>query len=154
MLEQGYGIAPNVVMYDTTVPDAAFRLFVILSSHCAERGYCWASNEYLGNLVGKHEKSIPRLLKALDRYINIEGGSNQQRKIRLNKNVTPPSQNRYGSRNKNVTHNSTKENYKEKRVGKPISVEKYLETHYQPKKTQIPDWVLDSRGAKRDNDNQ
>lgn len=152
MLEQGYGIAPNVVLYDPDVPDAAFRLFVVISSHCAERGYCWASNEYLGNLVGKHKNSIPRLLKTLEKYITIRDGSNEHRKISLNKNVKAASQKREGGLNKNVKHNNTKENYKDKRGGKPISVENYLATHFTPKNTPIPKWVLDSKGSKRDND--
>jgi hypothetical protein len=147
MLEGGYGIAPNVVLYDTNLPDAAFRLFVIISSHCAERGYCWASNEYLSNLVGKHKNSIPRLLSALEKYIVIEDGYNERRKIRLRNNVKAASQKRETSLNKNVKHNNTKEKYKEKRDGKPISVEKYLATHFthKPTPTTLPSWVIDER---------
>lgn len=160
MLEGGYGIAPNVVLYDVEVPDAAFRLFVIISSHCAERGYCWASNEYLANLIGKHKNTVPRLLSTLGKYITIDDGYNEHRKIRLNKNVNPASQKRVGSLRKNVKHNSTREKYKGNAVSfrngdkKPISVEKYLETHYAPKLTKkdLPAYVIDERKQFRDNE--
>lgn len=154
MLEGGYGIVPNVVLYDVEVPDAALRLFVIISSHCAERGYCWASNEYLGTLMGKHEKSIPRLLKALDKYVLISGGSNQQRRISLNKNVTPPSQNGYGRGNKNVKHNITSEKYKGKAFRKPVKSSDYLKGYpgMQKRPTVLPPWVIDERKQINDND--
>lgn len=162
MLDGGYGIAPNVVTYDTELPDAAFRLFVIISSHCAERGYCWASNEYLGNLVGKHPRSIPRLLKSLEKYIEIKDGSNEHRKIWLRKNVMPGSQKREGGYHKNVKHNNTSEYYKKnrssnRRIGenKPISVEKYLKTYHtqRPTPKELPPWVIDERKQFRDNQN-
>lgn len=151
MLNGGYGVAPNIVLYDTELPDAAFRLFVIISSHCAERGYCWASNAYLGNLLGKHERTIPRLLSTLDKYIEISDGSNEHRKIRLRNNVKAVSQKRESGLRKNVNHNKTREYYKNKRGGKVISVENYLKTHYvkSPTSSEYPPWVYDDRAERK-----
>ena len=48
MLEGGYGIMPNVVLFSKDLSSTAKLMFCLISSLCAETGECWATNDYLG----------------------------------------------------------------------------------------------------------
>lgn len=67
ILSEGYGLAPNKILFDKELDDFAARLGIAILSLCAERGYCWASNKYLADQFGcsvpKIRKYIPKLEK-------------------------------------------------------------------------------------------
>ena len=52
LLEQWYWVMPNVVLYDTELTPNQKLIYVVISSLCAEKGYCRASNNYIGKLLG------------------------------------------------------------------------------------------------------
>ena len=47
VLEKGYGIMPMVVLEDKELSANQKLLYCLISSLCAEKGYCWATNKYL-----------------------------------------------------------------------------------------------------------
>ncbi|NHA07713.1 helix-turn-helix domain-containing protein [Mucilaginibacter sp. HC2] len=53
------------VLHDLTLSDAAVRLFFMISSLAYNEGYCWASNPYLAQLMGKSESSVKLYLNEL-----------------------------------------------------------------------------------------
>jgi len=87
-----YGIMPNKVLYDKKLNDKQKLLYCCISSLCAKEWFCWASNEYLGEMFGVDKKTISRNLNALKDawYLDIEVWDNYKRKISmstLDKNV-------------------------------------------------------------------
>lgn len=89
-MENGYSICFNKWALDKDIKNE-LNLLLIISSLCAEKGYCWATNEYLGKLFDISEETISRKLKILENknYIIIEykkrGCEVIERKIRLTK---------------------------------------------------------------------
>lgn len=72
-MNNGYSICLNEWALDKKIKNE-LGLLLIISSLCAEKGYCWASNQYLAELFQTSEEVISRKLKKLkDRnYIVIE----------------------------------------------------------------------------------
>lgn len=97
MLEQGYGIMPNSVLFDGELSSTAKLVFCYISSLCAERGYCWASNQHIAERFGISDSQISRIISSLSRYIEIDNGSNERRRICLRKNADAPTQKAQGS---------------------------------------------------------
>lgn len=117
ILNQGYGIMPNEVLFDEELPSTAKLLFCYLSSLCATTGYAWASNPHLAKKFSISERSVSRHIDSLSGkgYIDVTDGNNHLRKvyigegskqISLDKNVQPPRQKCLSSLDKNVYHNS------------------------------------------------
>jgi hypothetical protein len=79
MLDEGYGIMPNKVLYDAALSPSAKLLFCAISSLCAQRGYCFASNAYLAGLFDVSEKQVSRNIAQLSPYLSVEHPSNQHR---------------------------------------------------------------------------
>jgi hypothetical protein len=119
----GYSICFNEWALDKTIK-SELGLLLIISGLCAERGYCFASNEYFSNLFDVDEVTISRKLKKLEKksYIKIMYSRNgyrvENREIRLTK-MSPPinknvngsiNKNVNGSINKNVKYNNTSNN--------------------------------------------
>ena len=69
----GYAICFNEWSLDKEIKNE-LGLLLIISSLCAEKGYCFASNEYLGNLFNLPKETISRKIKLLQKknYITIE----------------------------------------------------------------------------------
>jgi DNA-binding transcriptional regulator YhcF (GntR family) len=119
----GYSICFNEWALDKTIK-SELGLLLIISGLCAERGYCFASNEYFSNLFDVDEVTISRKLKKLEKkgYIKIMYSRNgyrvENREIRLtkmspsiNKNVNGAiNKNVNGAINKNVKYNNTSNN--------------------------------------------
>ena len=119
----GYSICFNEWALDKTIK-SELGLLLIISGLCAERGYCFASNEYFSNLFDVDEVTISRKLKKLEKksYIKIMYSRNgyrvENREIRLtkmspsiNKNVNVAiNKNVNGAINKNVKYNNTSNN--------------------------------------------
>lgn len=87
----GYSICLNKWALDKNIKNE-LGLLLIISSLCAEKGYCFASNEYLAQQFNETTQSISNKIKKLERenYISIEyikrGCEILRREIRL-KNI-------------------------------------------------------------------
>lgn len=128
-MEQGYSICLNEWALDESIKNE-LGLLLIISSLCAEKGYCFASNEYLANIFNVPTQTISRKLKILveKNYIKIDydrsGAIVTNREIRLTKMLTAINKNVNGTINKNVKdnnisninniNNNNKEIYKER----------------------------------------
>ena len=125
-----WAVIPAAVRYDPTLPPSAKLLYAEISALTDKRGSCWASNEYFEQLYGLSERTIARLIRALEtaglvRIIDGQGGK-ARRKIYAgvnplgsedadaypDKNVGVTLTKMSGPPDKNVTHNSI-ENKKE-----------------------------------------
>lgn len=126
----GYAICLNEWIFDTTIK-CELNLLLYISSLTAEKGYCFASNQYFAEKFNTNEVNISRKIKKLEEkgYITIEytkrGCEIIDRKIRLTKMLTDDYQKCQPTINKNVKDNNTiinnannnikKENIKEKK---------------------------------------
>ena len=114
-MNNGYAICFNEWALDKDIKNE-LRLLLIISSLCAEKGYCFASNKYLAELFGISEVSVSRKIKLLEekKYITIEyekrGCEIVRRHIRLTKMLTDDYQNCKSTINKNVKDNNISNN--------------------------------------------
>lgn len=84
ILDQGYSLIPNVILSSTKISSSAKLLYAFISSHCAEKGYCWANNEYLGKLMGgMTSENISRLLTQLKPFVKFTKRQSGKRHIYL-----------------------------------------------------------------------
>jgi len=144
-MENGYSICFNEWALDKEIKNE-LGLLLIISSLTAEKGYCYASNQYLGELFNEPEHTISRKIKKLEAkgYITIEyekrGCEITNRKIRLTKMVIDDYQKCGPTITKNVEENNIsnnitsiknieKENIKKKKFTPPTleEVETYIE---------------------------
>lgn len=140
-MRNGYSICLNEWALDKDIKNE-LGLLLIISSLCAEKGYCYASNKYLGEIFDTNEITISRKIKLLaeKQYINIEyekrGCEVISRKIRLTKMLTDDYQKSQSTINKNAKGNiisnnnisiNIKENIKRKVFIKPTieEIEQY-----------------------------
>ena len=65
ILNQWYWIMPNMVLYSNELSDKQKLLYCLISSLCAEKWYCRATNKYLWNLLWVKEWSISTWIKKL-----------------------------------------------------------------------------------------
>lgn len=88
MLDQGYGLMPNSILYNKELTDKQKLLFCTISSLCAEKWYCRATNEYIGELLDADKSTISRNISVLQEkwFIGVEIDQNYKRKITLCKN--------------------------------------------------------------------
>lgn len=127
-MDNGYSICFNEWALDKEI-NGELGLLLIISSLSAEKGYCFASNNYLANLFNIREETISRKLNKLVKkgYITIEydkkGCEVTNRYIRLTKLSTDDCVNNQPTIDENVKDNNTsinntsinkKEIYKEK----------------------------------------
>lgn len=110
--KEGYSICFNEWALDNEIKNE-LGLLLIISSLCAEKGYCFASNEYFAKMFETTEVSISRKLKKLEskNYISIEykkrGCEITSRNIRLTKMLIDDYQKCKPTINKNVKENNT-----------------------------------------------
>ena len=96
---EGYSLCLNRWALDKSIKNE-LGLLLIISSLCAENGYCYASNKYLAEVFDTNETLISRKLKRLERkkYITIEyekrGNEVISREIRLSKTIIDGYRNR------------------------------------------------------------
>lgn len=92
-MKDGYSICLNEWALDKSIKNE-LGLLLIISSLCAEKGYCFASNKYLAELLNITEVSVSRRIKRLkDRgHILVDyekrGCEVKTRFIRLSKMIT------------------------------------------------------------------
>ena len=110
-MEDGYSICFNEWALDKNIKDE-LGLLLIISSLTAEKGYCYASNDYLAKIFETSVVTISRKIKTLEekKYIEIEyekkGCLVISRKIRLTKMLTAINKNVNRTINKNVKDNN------------------------------------------------
>jgi hypothetical protein len=63
-----YSVIPTEVILSKDLSSTAKILYGIISSLCNEKGYCWASNEYLGSLIGISKTRTSIIIKELSDY--------------------------------------------------------------------------------------
>lgn len=87
ILQNGFCMIPNVVLYDNELSDKQKLLYWVISSLCAEKWYCWASNKYLWELLWVKEwtisNSIKWLLEKWYIYSDINKSKGNERHISL-----------------------------------------------------------------------
>ena len=88
MLEQWYWIMPNLVLFSKDLTDKQKLLFCLISSLCAEKWFCRATNEYLWEVLWVKEWTISTSISKLKSvgFIDYTIENNNKRKISLVKN--------------------------------------------------------------------
>ena len=118
MINDGYSVCSNQWAIDKDIKNE-LGLLLIISSLCADKGYCWATNEYLSKLFEESEVSISRKIKNLadKEYINIDyernGTQITKRIVTINKIVNggrSPLTKKSMAINKNDKENNTNNN--------------------------------------------
>ena len=111
-----WAVLPAAIRYDPELPASAKLLYAEISSLTDQRGYCYATNAYFEKLYELSERTVIRLIRALEAagYLRIEdnnGGKDQRRlyagvnplQLPPDKNVSTPCQKCQGGPDKNVT---------------------------------------------------
>lgn len=110
-MQEGYSICFNEWALDKGIKNE-LGLLLIISSLCAEKGYCFASNKYFSQLFDIPEQTISRKIKLLEnkKYITIEykkrGCEIIERNIRLTKLLSDDKQKCVSTINKIVKDNN------------------------------------------------
>ena len=90
MLDQWYWVMPNDVLFSKSLTDKQKLLYCLISSLCAEKWYCRATNEYLWELLNADKWTISKNISALQEkwFINVAVSQKSwnQRKITLAEN--------------------------------------------------------------------
>jgi len=114
MLEQWYWIMPNVVLFSNDLTDKQKLLYCLISSLCAEKWFCRATNEYLWEMLNADRRTIARNLSVLEKkwFISIDLVQNYERTITIDKNVTGVWQKCHGGvwqkcQHNNIIYNNT-----------------------------------------------
>lgn len=86
ILQNGFCMIPNVVLYDNELSDKQKLLYWTISSLCAEKWYCRASNDYIWELLNADKRTISRNISELEKkwYIHLSFDNNYKRYIELN----------------------------------------------------------------------
>ena len=114
-MSEGYAICLNEWALDKDIKNE-LGLLLIISSLCAEKGFCYASNKYLSELFDETEISISRKIKKLvdKNYVSVSyqkrGTQIISRELRLTNLLMDHYQNCYRTVNKNVKENNTSNN--------------------------------------------
>ena len=61
----GYWISPNKLRWDKNLSDKQKLILIELSCLCAETGFCWASNEYIGEKLNVVKDTISKNITQL-----------------------------------------------------------------------------------------
>ena len=134
-MNEGYSICFNEWALDKDIKDE-LGLLLIISSLTAEKGYCYASNDYLAKIFKTNVVTISRKIKILEekKYISIEyekkGCLVISRKIRLTKMLITINKNVNRAINKNVKDNNTNINNTNINNKKESKKESKKETNY------------------------
>lgn len=74
MLNKWYGILPNIILYAKDLSDKQKLLFVLISSLCAEKWFCRASNKYISEKLWCNETRISKQISDMSKkwYIKVD----------------------------------------------------------------------------------
>ena len=79
ILSEWYWIMPNVILFSKELTDKQKLLYCLISSLCAEKWYCRATNKYLWELLWVKERSISTWIKRLIELWYLDSDINQSR---------------------------------------------------------------------------
>lgn len=114
-MKGGYAICLNEWALDQEIKNE-LGLLLIISSLTAEKGFCYASNQYFADRFDTNVDRISKRIKRLETkgYINIKyekrGSEIISREIRLSKMTFDQRQNCLSTKDKNVEENNTSKN--------------------------------------------
>lgn len=95
MLDQGYWIMPNKVLYAKDLSDKQKILYVLINSHCAKKWYCYASNKYIASKLWYTAKWVSEcILSLINKWYlrsSVDQSAWNKRKIYLEKPDTYPA---------------------------------------------------------------
>lgn len=146
LLSQWYWLMPNTVLFNNDLTDKQKLLYCLISSLCAEKWYCRATNEYIWELLNASKITISKNISALVEkwFIYIEVNQNYQRKLTLVKNDKGDSQKWLGGDSQKWQDNITIENItnekKENEKRKHLEFVYLTDTEYNK--------LIDSYGAR------
>lgn len=86
-----WAVLPAQIRYDPSLPPNAKILYAEISALTNERGYCYADNAYFCQLYELSERTIIRLINALDKagYISIKDGGNGKTNRKIYAGINP-----------------------------------------------------------------
>ena len=86
-----WAVLPAQIRYDPSLPPNAKILYAEISALTNERGYCYADNAYFCQLYALSERTIIRLINALDKagYISIKDGGNGKTNRKIYAGINP-----------------------------------------------------------------
>ena len=146
ILNEGYWLMPNTVLFNNDLTDKQKLLYCLISSLCAEKWYCRATNEYIWELLNASKITISKNISVLVEkwFIYIEVNQNYQRKLTLVKNDKGDSQKWLGGDSQKWQDNITIENItnekKENEKRKHLEFVYLTDTEYNK--------LIDSYGAR------
>lgn len=130
-----FSVIPTEIMINKEISSTAKVLYGIISSLTNEKGYCWASNKYLGGLMSLSERQISTNINNLSSIglIISDVEKNHKRKIVLTQKIVGRKktskgveENCVGDRRK-LLHNNIKEYYKDNTILADKSAEQEVE---------------------------
>ncbi len=80
-----FSVIPTEIIINKEISSTEKLLYAVISSLTNEKGYCWASNQYLGDLIGISERHASRSINKLlqEQLIKVDIKDNSKRKITL-----------------------------------------------------------------------
>jgi len=80
-----YSVIPTEIMLSKELSSTSKVLYGLISSLTNEKGYCWASNKYLGDLIDLSERQVSTNISQLvdSGYLESDIEDSYKRKIRL-----------------------------------------------------------------------
>ena len=147
-MDEGYAICLNQWALDKEIKNE-LGLLLIISSLCAEKGYCYSGNNYFAELFEIDESMVSKKIKKLESkgYIKIEyskvGNVVSSRIIRLSK-MTKPLSKMTTAVVKNDKENITSINKKETNNINIISKERNSNRFKKPTKSDIDTYAREN----------
>lgn len=81
IFSDGYGIIPNKIAHNNKISSFAKLLYCDISSLCASKGYCWATNRYFSRVFNVSERTVSRAIMELEKFLVIRNKMSQNRII-------------------------------------------------------------------------
>lgn len=81
VFSDGWGIIPNKVLRDSKISNLSKLLYCDISSLCAQKGYCFASNAYFAELFKVSIRTITRSMVELEKYVIFKNRASNRRRI-------------------------------------------------------------------------
>lgn len=74
---------PVDLLEDTDLTESELVFYVLIVRLSSQKGYCYATNEYIGNLRGKNWRTAQRVIESLKKknYIRVEVSDKYKRKV-------------------------------------------------------------------------
>jgi hypothetical protein len=116
ILWEWYGIMPNKVLYDQELTPTQKLIFIVVSSLCAERWYCRASNSYIGDMlwisINTTSEAINKLIDKWYLHSVVDKKEGNKRILTLSEKIRIPIPKNSYSYPKKLVDINTIDNYK------------------------------------------